>query len=185
MEDHLKEDLEGYQRLISLLRADLPKEIFFERLHALGREGGSGTLMNLIFQAEGAWGKNIGPDHAWKDLHPEISAKDKQQAILHEVEAQIRQSTSTPIHFFTQMAKRIKWHEEMIEVDEVFHSGWGIIIYKAVHSSDYYVNVLKNHSAAYWSKTLKLTQEQGEQLLAHPEYENALRIGGEPEHKRP
>jgi hypothetical protein len=70
----------------------------------------------------------------------------------------------------------IQYLEKEIQVSEIFREDYGFILYEGLNGAGFFLDVLKNHSAAYWSEQHKITEAEKEELLKTPSYFKALEI---------
>jgi hypothetical protein len=158
--------------------------VVLNQIKTIPQLGMSGTIHTVLWQIEGLYAKEIGPRYEWLDLEPDLNHAQKKEILISELEAAINEERIQQRMFFKQEIRQIVFNGEHIDIDTLLVEPWAFVLYKAKGSDIFYMDLTKNHSSAYWSELFRLTKEQGEALLAKPEYNFAYGIAGNAEAER-
>ena len=74
--------------------------------------------------------------------------------------------------------EEIIYNSQTIKVIEICREEFGFILFKAVNRGEYYLDIVRNHSFAYWSEIIEVSEEAANELIAEPTYYKAQVIFG-------
>lgn len=112
---------------------------------------------------------------SFKDLRPELSENEKRLSIIVAFKEALKGNLNFENTYETYI-KYVIYNSDKIEVTEIYRENFGFILFKAVNSNEYYLDVMKNHSFAYWSELARITPSDAEELLKNSSYQNSLII---------
>ena len=181
MKDTTETTLDYARRLDRILADELTGEALASALAQLSPLYVDSRLVELQKAAAMVWGLPGHPDYTWEDARPDLNQADK-KALIRGVLASHLAGVPTELpQLFHRKTAYIHFRDARVRVEEVLFEAWGYILYRALDTDAYYLNVCKNMSFAYYDETYRLTKAQGEAFIAKPSYEAALGNPGEPE----
>jgi hypothetical protein len=181
MEHPTDPTLDYARRLDRILADDLTSEALASALDQLSPLYVDSRLVELQKTAAIVWGLPGHPDYTWEDARPDLTQADKQALIRAVLTSHLAGAPTDLPQLFHRKTAYLHFRDARVRVEEVLREDWGYLLYRALDTDHYYLNVCKNMSFAYYDETYRLSKAQGEAFIAHPSYEAALCNPGEPE----
>jgi len=135
----------------------------------------NGAVGELVTQLECNLGIYRNELMGFRDREPGIDALTKRRGILAGLEAALRGDFDAPARPYELFIQRLRVDGAYLDVTELCRAQWAFILFRATTGA-YYLDVVKNHSAAYWTECARVDAAEAEALVAEPTPEHADRI---------
>lgn len=141
------------------------------------RAGGqNGAVSALVTQLECNLGLFRHDTHGFRDREPGVDPLAKRRVILAGLEAALRRDFDAPAaHPYELFIQRLRVDGAYLDVTELCRAEWAFILFRATTGA-YYLDVVKSHSAAYWSECAQIDAAEADALVADPSPARAERI---------
>jgi len=136
----------------------------------------NGAVGELVTQLECNLGIFRHETLGFRDREPGVDVATKRRAILAALEGALRGDFDAPAaHPYDLVIQHLVFDGEKLDVTELCRAQWAFILFRATTGA-YYLDVVKNHSAAYWSECARIDEAEASALLADPSPARAERI---------
>lgn len=136
----------------------------------------NGAVSALVTQLECNLGTFRHDTHGFRDREPAVDALAKRRAILAALEGALLGDFNAPdAHPYELTIQHLVVDGVKLDVTELCRAEWAFILFRATTGA-YYLDVVKNHSAAYWSERARIDEAEANALLADPSPDRAERI---------
>ena len=115
---------------------------------------------------------------AFKDLKPGLNLTERQRIIQDQFERFLNHEYRQVDVIYEIYTRYLMYNSDKIEVEEILRENFSFILFKAIHSNEYYLDVVKNHSFAYWTETCNLPAAEAEAFIKKSGYWEAQSLVG-------